>query len=74
MRDLEIQVSLYLLVSSPGMVIVWVTPCRSLKTGNSAVMGEELTLPLSGLGERFPLTRTSQLPLPWTSVIQQQLV
>ena len=58
--------------SLPGMVIVCVAPCRSLKTGETAVVGEELILPLSGLGERFPLTRTSQLalPPPWTSVIQ----
>ena len=55
------------------MVIVCVAPCRSLKTGETAVVGEELILPLSGRGERLPLTWTSQLPLPWTSVIQQQL-
>ena len=54
----------------PGMVIVCVTPCRSMTTGETAVMGEELILPLSALGERSPLTRTSQLPPPWTSVIQ----
>ena len=34
------------------------------------MVGEELILPLSGLGERFPLTRTSQLLLPWTVEIQ----
>ena len=56
--------------SVPGMVIVCVAPCRSLKTGETAVVGEELILPLSGRGERFPLTRTSQLPPPWTSEIQ----
>ena len=56
--------------SLPGMVIVCVAPCRSLKTGETAVVGEELILPLSDLGVRFPLTRTSQLPPPWTSVIQ----
>ena len=31
------------------------------------MVGEELILPLSGLEERFPLTRTSQPPPPWTS-------
>ena len=61
------------LVSLPGIVMVCVAPCRSRKTGCSAVIGEELILPLSDLGERFPLTRTSQLPPPWTSVIQQQV-
>ena len=60
--------------SLPGMVIVCVAPCCSLKTGKTAVVGEELILPLSGLRERFPLTRTSQRALlpPWTSEIQQQ--
>ena len=56
----------------PGMVMVCVAPCRSLKTGETAVVGEELILPLSALGERLPLTRTSQPPPPWTSEIQQQ--
>ena len=32
-------------------------------------MGEELILPLSGLGERFPLTRISHLSPPLTSSI-----
>ena len=59
--------------SLPGMVIVCVAPCRNLRTGETAVVGEELILPSSALGERFPLTRTSQLPPPWTSGIQQQL-
>ena len=36
------------------------------------MVGEELILPLSALGERFPLTRTVQDPPPWTSPIQQQ--
>ena len=59
----------------PGIVIVCVTPCRSLNTGETAVVGDELILPLSALGERSPLTRTSQEALPpaWTSVIQQQV-
>ena len=57
---------------SPGMVIVCVTPCRSLITGETAVIGEELILPLSGLGERPPLTRTShpELSPPSTSLAQ----
>ena len=57
---------------SPGMVIVCVTPCRNLITGETAVMGEELILPLSGLGERPPLTRTShpELSPPSTSLAQ----
>ena len=54
----------------PGIFIVCVTPCRSLTTGETAVVGEELILPLSALGEMSPLTRTSQLPPPWTSEIQ----
>ena len=33
------------------------------------MVGEELILPLSDLGERFPLTRISQLPPPLTSAI-----
>ena len=69
-RDLEIPVDSYKRDSLPCIVIVCVTPCRSLKTGERAVMGEELILPLSALGERFPLTRISQLPPPWTSLIQ----
>ena len=56
--------------SLPGIVIICVTPCRSLTTGERAVVGEELILPLSALGERLPLTRISQLPPPWTSTIQ----
>ena len=35
------------------------------------MVGEELILPLSALGERFPLTRTSQLQPPETRSIQQ---
>ena len=58
----------------PGILIVCVTPCRSRNTGETAVVGEELILPLSDLGERSPLTRTSQLPPPLTSEIQQQPV
>ena len=50
--------------SLPGIVIVCITLCCSLKTGETAVVGEELILPSSALGERLPLTRTSQLPLP----------
>ena len=57
----------------PGMVMECIAPCPSLRMGETAVVGEELILPLSDLGERFPLTRTSQLPPPWTSEIQQQL-
>ena len=52
------------------MVIVCVTPCRSLTTGETAVVGDELILPLSALGDRSPFTRISQFPPPWTSVIQ----
>ena len=44
----------------PGMVIVRVAPGCNTITGKTAVVGEELILPLSGLEERFPLTRTSQ--------------
>ena len=47
-----------------------VTPCRSLTTGETAVVGEELILPLSALGDRSPLIRISQPPPPWTSVVQ----
>ena len=56
----------------PGMVIVCVTPCRSMTTGETAVMGEVLILPLSALGERLPFTRISQEALSpaWTRVIQ----
>ena len=53
----------------PGIVIVCVTPCRSVRTGGTAVVGEELILPLSALRARLPLTRISQFPPPWTSVI-----
>ena len=58
--------------SLPGIVKVCVTPCRSLRTGGTAVVGEELIFPLSALGVKFPLTRISQpAELPaWTSVIQ----
>ena len=57
------------------MDIVCVVPCRSLTTGGTAaVVGDELILPLSALGEKLPFTRTSMSALPpaWTSVIQQQ--
>jgi len=48
----------------PGIVTVCVVPCRSRRTGGTAVVGEELILPLSALGERSPLTRISQTPPP----------
>ena len=54
----------------PGILIVCVVPCCSRRTGGTAVVGEELILPLSALGERFPLTRISQPPSPWTNEIQ----
>ena len=54
----------------PGIVTVCVVPCRSRRTGGTAVVGEELILPLSALGERSPLTRISQPPPPWTNPIQ----
>ena len=60
----------YTTVFIPGKVKLCVTPCRSLTTGETAVLGEELILPLSALGERSPLTRISQSLPPWTSVIQ----
>ena len=50
----------------PGIVIVCVAPCRSVRTGGTAVVGEELILPLSDLGVKSPLTRTSQSALPFT--------
>ena len=53
----------------PGIVIVCVVPCRSRRTGGTAVVGEELILPLSALGARLPLTRISQFPPPWTNLI-----
>ena len=48
----------------PGIVIVCVVPCRSRRTGGTAVVGEELILPLSALGVKSPLTRTSQPAVP----------
>ena len=53
----------------PGIVIVCVMPCRSVRTGGTAVVGEELILPLSALRARLPLTRISHLPPPWTNEI-----
>ena len=61
---------IYRTVFIPGKIKLCVTPCRSLTTGETAVVGEELILLLSALGERSPLTRISQSLPPWTSVIQ----
>ena len=66
----ECGLALYIELFIPGTVKLCVTPCCSLTTGETAVVGEVLILLLSALGERSPLTRISQLPPPWTSEIQ----
>lgn len=52
------------------MTIVCKNPCLSLTRGGIAVTGEELILPLSALGARLPLTRSSHPPPPWISETQ----
>ena len=71
---MKIHVKIFNAISSPGIVILCVAPCCSLTTEGMAVVGEELILPLSGLGVKSPLTRTSQLAVSptCTSVSQSR--
>ena len=54
----------------PLILMVLLAPCRRWTTGGTAAVGEELIFPLSSLGEKSPVKRTSQLPPFWASETQ----
>ena len=60
----------YICSCIPGIANVCVVPRHSLTRGGIVAIGEELILPLSALGARFPLTRSSH-PLPLESSLTQ---